>query len=42
VKFVGSSAENIEQCGSAAQPAVGIRARAHSAIDAIGFVCDKP
>lgn len=39
---VSSAAENSEQCGSAAQPASGIRGRAHSLIDAIGFICDEP
>lgn len=41
-QLVSTAPENIEQCGSAAQPAIGIRGRAYSLVDAVGFVCDEP
>lgn len=34
--------ENTERCESLSQPANGIRGRAHSVVDAIGFICDEP
>ena len=32
----------VEECEAATQPAVGIRGRAHSLVDALGFICDEP
>jgi hypothetical protein len=38
----GSATQNNELCEAATQPINGIRGRAHSLIDAIGFICDEP
>ena len=36
----GTSRE--EECEAATQPMAGIQGRAHSLVDAIGFICDEP
>ena len=36
------AASDAEQCASVTQPAIGIRGRSHSLVDAIGFICDEP
>jgi hypothetical protein len=36
------AAFNSETCETFTQPAIAIRGRAHSLVDAIGFICDEP
>lgn len=36
------AAKSTERCEASTQPANGMRGRAHSLVDAIGFICDEP
>jgi hypothetical protein len=37
-----ASTSNTQECEVATQPMSGIRGRAHSLVDAIGFICNEP
>ena len=39
---LSTAAYNEEKCEASSQPAIAIRGRSHSLVDAIGFICDEP
>ena len=39
---LSTAAFNKEKCEEFTQPAIAIRGRSHSLVDAIGFICDEP
>lgn len=39
---LSTGAHNEEKCEESTQPAIAIRGRSHSLVDAIGFICDEP
>ena len=39
---LSTAAHNEEKCEASTQPAIAIRGRSHSLVDAIGFICDEP